>query len=95
MFDADAKLRLRALLVEAGAPIMLQTMVRPANSSRQSATFAVRPKNVLARLGALHPKTLAAFDVTGPGGRLDAIPMKKGGAASSPAPLIPRLCFRQ
>ena len=48
------------------------------------------PKTVLARFGALHPQTLAAFDIDGPVVAvemfLDAIPAKKGGRASPARP---------
>jgi phenylalanyl-tRNA synthetase beta chain len=51
----------------------------------QSATLRLGPKTVLARFGALHPKTLATFDIEGPVMAaevfLDAIPTKKGGGA--------------
>ncbi len=88
MFDAfDAKSEASALLAEAGAPIMkLQTMGDAGGQFHpgQSATLRLGPKNVLARFGALHPKTLAAFDVDGPVVAveifLDAIPGKKGAA---------------
>jgi phenylalanyl-tRNA synthetase beta chain len=58
------------------------------------------PKTVLARFGALHPTTLAAFDVAGPVMAvelfLEAIPAKKGGggfarAAYAPPALQPLL----
>jgi phenylalanyl-tRNA synthetase beta chain len=51
----------------------------------QSATLRLGPKNVLARFGALHPRTLEAFDIAGPVMAvevfLDAIPARKGGGA--------------
>jgi phenylalanyl-tRNA synthetase beta chain len=97
MFDAfDAKSEARALLAEAGAPIMkLQTMEDAGSQFHpgQSATLRLGPKNVLARFGALHPKTLAAFDVDGPVVAveifLDAIPMKKGAASFARAAYSP------
>ena len=50
----------------------------------QSATLRLGPKTVLARFGALHPATLAAFDIDGPVVAveifLDAIPARKGKA---------------
>lgn len=89
VFDAyDAKSEARALLAEAGAPVMkLQTMDGAGGQFHpgQSATLRLGPKNILARFGALHPKTLAAFDVDGPVMAveifLDAIPAKKGSAS--------------
>lgn len=96
-FDAfDAKAEAMALLAEAGAPVdKLQVMpvLSEAESGEagsqfhpgQSATLRLGPKNVLARFGALHPKTLAAFDIEGPVAAveifLDAIPAKKGAAS--------------
>jgi phenylalanyl-tRNA synthetase beta chain len=62
----------------------------------QSATLRLGPKTVLARFGALHPKTLAAFDIEGPVMAaeifLDAIPPKKGGGGfARPAYSAPAL----
>ena len=87
-FDAyDAKSVARALLAEAGAPVMkLQTMgeAGPQFHPGQSATLRLGPKNVLARFGTLHPATLKAFDLDGPVAAgeifLDAIPQKKAAA---------------
>ncbi len=84
-FDAyDAKSYARALLREAGAPVNnLQTMgdAGPQFHPGQSATLRLGPKNVLARFGALHPATLAAFDMDGPVMAveifLDALPNKR------------------
>ena len=99
-FDAfDAKAEALALLAEAGAPVdKLQVMgeAGPQFHPGQSATLRLGPKTVLARFGALHPRTLAAFDIDGPAVAvelfLDAIPAKKGGetfarAAYAPPPL--------
>lgn len=88
-FDAfDAKTEALALLAEAGAPVEnLQVMgeAGPQFHPGQSATLRLGPKNVIARFGALHPATLAAFDVDGPVVAvelfLDAIPARKGGGA--------------
>jgi phenylalanyl-tRNA synthetase beta chain len=88
-FDAfDAKAEALALLAEAGAPIeKLQVMgeAGPQFHPGQSATLRLGPKSVLARFGALHPRTLAAFDIEGPVVAaevfLDAIPGKKNGGA--------------
>jgi len=98
-FDAfDAKAAVEALLAEAGAPVeKLQVMGEAGGQFHpgRSATLRLGPKNVLARFGALHPRTLAAFDVEGPVVaaeiHLDALPEKKGGgfarAAYSPPAL--------
>lgn len=88
-FDAyDAKAEVLALLAEAGAPVAnLQTMGEAGDQFHpgQSATLRLGPKNVLARFGALHPRTLEAFDIAGPVVAaeiyLDALPAKKGGFA--------------
>ncbi|VVT04593.1 phenylalanine--tRNA ligase subunit beta [Erythrobacter sp. EC-HK427] len=86
LFDAyDAKAEAEALLAEAGAPVAnLQVMgeAGPQFHPGQSGTLRLGPKTVLARFGALHPATLATFDVDGPVVAvemyLDAIPAKKG-----------------
>jgi len=91
-FDAfDAKAEALALLAEAGAPVdKLQVMdeAGPQFHPSQSGTLRLGPKTVLARFGALHPKTLEAFDVEGPAVAvelfLDAIPGGKGGFARAP-----------
>ncbi|MEN7537518.1 phenylalanine--tRNA ligase subunit beta [Aurantiacibacter flavus] len=88
-FDAfDAKAEAMALLAEAGAPVdKLQVMSEAGEQFHpgQSATLRLGPKNVLARFGTLHPRTLAAFDVDGPVVAvelfLDAIPARKGAAS--------------
>ncbi|HSQ96512.1 MAG TPA: phenylalanine--tRNA ligase subunit beta [Croceibacterium sp.] len=88
-FDAfAAKAEALALLEAAGAPVAnLQVMgeAGPQFHPGQSATLRLGPKTVLARFGALHPKTLAAFDIEGPVMAaevfLDGIPTKKGGGA--------------
>jgi phenylalanyl-tRNA synthetase beta chain len=88
-FDAfDAKAEALALLEAAGAPVAnLQVMgdAGPQFHPGQSATLRLGPKTVLARFGALHPKTLEAFDIEGPVGAaevyLDAVPARKGGGA--------------
>ncbi|HEU4650431.1 MAG TPA: phenylalanine--tRNA ligase subunit beta, partial [Croceibacterium sp.] len=99
-FDAfDAKAEALALLAEAGAPVdKLQVMdeAGPQFHPGQSATLRLGPKAVLARFGALHPQTLAAFDIDGPAVAvelfLDALPPRKGGdsfarGSYSPPPL--------
>ena len=86
-FDAfDAKAEALALLAEAGAPVdKLQVMGEAGSQFHpgQSATLRLGPKTVLARFGALHPATLAAFDLEGPAVAvelfLDAIPARKVG----------------
>ena len=88
-FDAfDAKAEAMALLAEAGAPAdKLQVMGEAGGQFHpgQSGTLRLGPKNVLARFGALHPKTLEAFDIDVPVVAvevfLDAIPGKKGAAS--------------
>ena len=85
-FDAfDAKAEALALLAETGAPVdKLQVMGEAGSQFHpgQSATLRLGPKTVLARFGALHPKTLAAFDIEASAMAvelfLDAIPPKKG-----------------
>lgn len=88
-FDAfDAKAEALALLEAAGAPVANLQVAGEAGEQfhpGQSATLRLGPKNVLARFGALHPRTLEAFDIDGPVMAvevfLDAIPAKKGGGA--------------
>ncbi|MGB7373389.1 phenylalanine--tRNA ligase subunit beta [Pontixanthobacter sp.] len=85
-FDAfDAKEEALALLAEAGAPVdKLQIMGEAGEKFHpgQSATLRLGPKNILARFGTVHPKTLAAFDIDAPVVALeiflDAIPGRKG-----------------
>ena len=97
MFDAyDAKSEARALLAEAGAPVGNLMVMGDAGGQfhpGQSGTLRLGPKNVLARFGALHPKTLAKFDVDGPVVAieiyLDAIPAKKGAASFARAAYSP------
>ena len=91
-FDAfDAKAEALALLGEAGAPVDKLQVMDGAGAQfhpGQSGTLRLGPKTVLARFGALHPKTLEAFDVEGPAVAvelfLDAIPGGKGGFARAP-----------
>ena len=96
-FDTfDAKAEALALLAEAGAPVdKLQVAgddgagAGPQFHPGQSATLRLGPKSVLARFGALHPSTLAAFDIDGPVVaaeiHLDAIPQRKAtGFARAP-----------
>jgi len=86
-FDAfEAKAEALALLAEAGAPVdKLQVMgdAGPQFHPGQSATLRLGPKTVLARFGALHPRTLAAFDIDVPVVAveifLDALPAGRGG----------------
>jgi phenylalanyl-tRNA synthetase beta chain len=88
-FDAfDAKAEALALLEAAGAPVANLQVAGEAGEQfhpGQSATLRLGPKNVLARFGALHPRTLQAFDIEGPVMAvevfLDAIPARKGGGA--------------
>ncbi|WP_306095448.1 phenylalanine--tRNA ligase subunit beta [Qipengyuania flava] len=100
-FDAfDAKSEAMALLEAAGAPVDNLMVMDGAGDQfhpGQSATLRLGPKNVLARFGALHPRTLKAFDIVGPVMAveifLDALPAKKGGgfarAAYAPPALQP------
>ncbi len=96
-FDAyDAKSMARALLAEAGAPVMkLQTMGEAGLQFHpgQSATLRLGPKKILARFGMLHPTTLKAFDLAGPVAAveifLDAIPPKKATAGFARASFTP------
>ncbi len=99
-FDAfDAKSEAVALLEAAGAPVANLMVMDGAGDQfhpGQSATLRLGPKNVLARFGALHPRTLKAFDVDGPVVAveifLDAIPeKKKGGSFARPAYAPPAL----
>jgi phenylalanyl-tRNA synthetase beta chain len=86
-FDAfDAKAEALALLAEAGAPVdklQVSGEAGPQFHPGQSATLRLGPATVLARFGALHPATLAAFDVEGPVMAaelfLDALPSRKSG----------------
>ncbi len=97
MYDAfDAKAEAMALLEAAGAPVANLMVMGEAGEQfhpGQSATLRLGPKNVLARFGALHPKTLEAFDVDGPVMAvelfLDAIPAKKGGGGFARAAYAP------
>src|SRR5690606_6663857 len=80
----DAKAAALALLAEAGAPVDKLQVAGEAGAQfhpGQSATLRLGPKTVLARFGALHPRTLEAFDLEGPAMAvelfLDAIPVRK------------------
>ena len=96
-FDAfDAKAEAMALLEAAGAPVGNLMVMGDAGEQfhpGQSATLRLGPKNILARFGALHPRTLKAFDMDGPVVAaelyLDAIPAKKGGATFARAAYDP------
>lgn len=100
-FDAfDAKAEAIALLAEAGAPAeRLQVMDGAGDQFHpgQSGTLRLGPKNILARFGALHPKTLEAFDVEGPimvvEIFLDAIPGKKAGKGKKGAASFARVHY--
>lgn len=91
-FDAfDAKAEALALLAEAGVPVdKVQVMGEAGRQFHpgQSATLRLGPKTVLARFGALHPATLAVFDVDGPVMAvelfLDAVPARKGAGFARP-----------
>ena len=96
-FDAyDAKAEAMALLEAAGAPIDNLMVMGEAGDQfhpGQSATLRLGPKNVLARFGALHPRTLKEFDADGPVMAveifLDALPAKKGGGSFARAAYAP------
>lgn len=96
-FDAfDAKSEAMALLEAAGAPVENLMVMDGAGDQfhpGQSATLRLGPKNVLARFGALHPRTLKAFDIEGPVMAveifLDALPPKKGGGGFARAAYAP------
>ncbi len=96
-FDAfDAKAEALALLEAAGAPVDNLMVLGEAGEQfhpGQSATLRLGPKKVLARFGALHPRTLKAFDIDGPVMAaeifLDAIPEKRGGGGFARAAYDP------
>ena len=96
-FDAfDAKSEAMALLQAAGAPVENLMVMDGAGDQfhpGQSATLRLGPKNVLARFGALHPRTLKAFDIEGPVMAveifLDALPAKKSGGGFARAAYAP------
>ncbi len=92
----DAKAEALALLEIAGAPVDNLMVMGEAGEQfhpGQSATLRLGPKNILARFGALHPRTLKAFDVEGPVMAaeifLDAIPARKGGGDFARAAYAP------
>tara|TARA_R110000751_G_scaffold2018_7_gene8446 strand:- start:48511 stop:50901 length:2391 start_codon:yes stop_codon:yes gene_type:complete len=96
-FDAyDAKAEAEALLAAAGAPVDNLMVMGEAGDQfhpGQSGTLRLGPKNVLARFGALHPKTLRTFDIDGPVMAVEiflhAIPAKKGGGSFARLPYAP------
>ncbi len=96
-FDAfDAKAEAMALLEAAGAPVANLMVMGEAGEQfhpGQSATLRLGPKTILARFGALHPRTLKAFDMDGPVVAveifLDAIPARKGTAVFARAAYAP------
>lgn len=98
-FDAlDAKAEALALLADAGAPVANLMVMGEAGAQfhpGQSGTLRLGPKTVLARFGALHPATLAAFDIAGPVVAvelfLDAIPARKASGFARPAYAPPAL----
>ncbi|PAX07546.1 phenylalanine--tRNA ligase subunit beta [Sphingomonas lenta] len=106
-YDAfDAKAEALALLAQAGAPVdNLQVLPVPSTVEGgeagdawhpgQSGTLRLGPKTVLAAFGMLHPKTLKAFDLTGPIAAvelyLDAIPAKRTQGFARPAYAPPAL----
>ncbi|MGY8973126.1 MAG: phenylalanine--tRNA ligase subunit beta [Sphingomonadales bacterium] len=96
-FDAyDAKAEAEALLAAAGAPVDNLMVMGEAGDQfhpGQSGTLRLGPKNVLARFGALHPKTLRTFDIDGPVMAVEiflhAIPAKKSGGSFARPPYAP------
>ncbi len=96
-FDAyDAKAEALALLASVGAPVaklMVMSEAGPQFHPGQSGTLRLGPKNILARFGALHPRTLEAFDIDGPVVAaeifFDAIPVKKGASSFARSPYAP------
>ncbi len=98
-FDAyDAKALCLSLLEAAGAPVgnlMIMGEAGDFYHPGQSATLRLGPKNQLASFGAIHPRTLEAFDIDVPvvagGIHLDAIPAKKGGGFARTAYAPPAL----
>ena len=96
-FDAyDAKAEAEALLAAAGAPVDNLMVMGEAGDQfhpGQSGTLRLGPKNVLARFGALHPKTLRTFDIDGPVMAVEiflhALPAKKGGGSFARPPYAP------
>ncbi len=99
VFDAyDAKALCLSLLEAAGAPVgnlMIMGEAGDFYHPGQSATLRLGPKNQLASFGAIHPRTLEAFDIDVPvvagGIHLDAIPAKKGGGFARTAYAPPAL----
>ncbi|RPF71287.1 phenylalanine--tRNA ligase subunit beta [Aurantiacibacter spongiae] len=92
----DAKAEAMALLEEAGAPVanlMVMGEAGPQFHPGRSATLRLGPKKILARFGALHPSTLAAFGLDGPAVAvemfLDAVPAKKGGGSFARPAFLP------
>ena len=96
-FDAfDAKALVMELLAAAGVPVdrlMVMGEAGPQFHPGQSATLRLGPKNVLARFGALHPRTLEAFDIEGPVVAaevfLDALPKRKAKDGFARTPYAP------
>jgi phenylalanyl-tRNA synthetase beta chain len=88
----DAKADALAVLGAAGAPVeKLQAMAEgpPWYHPGRVGTLALGPKNRLAVFGEIHPRVLAAMDVTGPlvafEVDLDAIPLPKTTRTARPA----------
>jgi len=98
-FDAyDAKGEALALLAAAGAPVdnlMVFGEAGPQFHPGQSGTLRLGPKNVLARFGMLHPRTIESFDVDAPVAAveiyLDALPKGRKSDFARPAYAPPAL----
>jgi len=95
----DAKAEALAILAAIGAPVDNLQVLGGASGAfhpGQSGRLCLGPKTVLAEFGALHPRTLKAFDLDGPAAAaeifLDAIPQRRGASghrrsAYAPPPL--------
>ncbi|MEO1920340.1 MAG: phenylalanine--tRNA ligase subunit beta [Sphingomonadaceae bacterium] len=98
-FDAyHAKGEALALLAAAGAPVdnlMVFGEAGPQFHPGQSGTLRLGPKNVLARFGMLHPRTIESFDVDAPVAAveiyLDALPKGRKSDFARPAYAPPAL----
>ncbi len=98
-FDAfDAKAEALALLAAAGAPVDRMQVASPAWETYhpgRSGRLTLGPKTVLAEFGALHPRTLKAFNIDGGAVAaeifLDALPAKRASVRTRPAFTPPAL----
>lgn len=88
----DARGDVEALLAALGAPVDRMQVDRAVPEwlhPGRSANFKLGPKNLIATFGELHPKALAAFDLSGPAVgfvvHLEAIPFPKAKTRARPA----------